>query len=73
MSAQAMKKMGEMVKKMLPKEFGYAILVFPFHNPEGVSNYVSNAVREDMIKVLRETADRLEKKEDFKTPDNNIY
>ena len=64
MSGQAMKKMGKMIEKMLPKDFGYAVLVFPFHNL-GVGNYISNAQREDMIKALRETADRLEKKQDF--------
>ena len=72
MSKEAMKKMGEGIQKMLPKDMGYALLVFPFHNA-GVSNYISNAQRDDMIKVLRETADRLEKNQTFETPDNNIY
>ncbi len=72
MSAKAMKKMASRVNKLLPKDFGYTILVFPFNNL-GVSNYISNANRSDMIKVLRETADRLEQKEDFETPENNIY
>ncbi len=72
MSAIAMQKMAEKVKAMLPKDFGFAILVFPLCNP-GISNYISNSRREDMIKALRETADRLENKEDFKIPENNIY
>lgn len=38
-----------------------------------IGNYISNAQRPEMIKVLRETADRLEKNQDFKTPDNNMY
>ena len=45
-------------------EIGFALLTFEFHAP-GVSNYISNAQREDMIKALRETADRLEKKQDI--------
>lgn len=72
MSKQAMKKMAESVEKMLPKDFGFTILVFPFNNP-GVSNYISNANRNDMIKAMREAADRLESKQDFETPQNNIY
>lgn len=72
MSKQAMKKMAESVKKMLPKDFGFTIIVFPFKNT-GVSNYISNANRSDMIKALRETADRIEKNQDFKTPENNMY
>ena len=42
-------------------------------NEPGQSNYISNADRKDMIKSLRETADRLDNKEDFKTPKDNIY
>lgn len=72
MSAIAMQKMAEKVKAMLPSDWGFTILVYPFCNP-GVSNYISNARREDMVNMLRETADRLENKEDFETPCNNIY
>lgn len=72
MSKQAMKKMADKVKKMLPKDFGFTILVFPFNNP-GISNYISNANRKDMIKAMREVADRLESKQDFETSQNNIY
>jgi len=72
MSAIAMQEMAKKVKSMLPKDFGFTILVFPFNEP-GVSNYISNANRVDMIKSLREAADRLEHNQDFKTPENNIY
>lgn len=72
MSAKAMRKMASRVKKLLPSDFGFAIVVFKFHEP-GESNYISNAQRPDMIKALRETADRLERNQDYKTPENNIY
>lgn len=43
------------------KRIGFALLVFPFNDvPEAGGDYVSNAQRPDMIKVLRNTADRLE-------------
>ena len=45
-------------------EKGFCLLVFDFHKP-GIANYISNARREDMIKSLRETADRLEKHQDI--------
>ena len=41
---------------------GFVLLVFEFGAP-GVSNYISNAARSDMIKALRELADRLEQAE----------
>lgn len=72
MSKLAMQEMAKRVSCLLPKDFGFAILVFPFQYP-GIANYISNANREDMIIALRECADRLENKEDFKTPENNIY
>jgi len=50
---------------------GFIILNFPFGDVSGMANYVSNANREDCIKFLRETADRLEKRKDFPTPTNN--
>lgn len=40
---------------------GFAIIVFPFGS--GVADYISNAQRENMIDTLRETADRIEKKD----------
>jgi len=43
---------------------GFCLLVFDFHAP-GISNYISNANRKDMIMALRETADRLENNEDI--------
>ena len=72
MSKIAMQKMADSIIKYLPKEFGCTILVFPYGDP-GVTNYISTAHRKDMIKLLRNTADRLEQKEDFETPKNNIY
>lgn len=67
-----MQQMGKRVAEMLPSDFGFAILVFPLGSG-GESNYISNADRSDMIKALRETANRLENKEDYGTPDNNMY
>lgn len=45
-------------------KMGFALLVFDFGKP-GISNYISNAQRSDMIAALRETADRLESKQDI--------
>ena len=73
MSKIAMQKMAESVLPFLPKDFGCTILVFPYNNATGEANYISTANRQDMIKVLRETADRLENNDDYETPENNIY
>lgn len=45
-------------------KMGFALIIFEFNQP-GISNYVSNAQRDDMITALRETADRLEAKQDI--------
>jgi hypothetical protein len=58
---ELMKAAGEALGETF-ENLGFALLVFPFNEP-GVSNYVSNAEREDMITALREAANRLENNE----------
>lgn len=62
-----LRSLAEPIKTALYHQFGqvgFALLVFEFHKP-GIGNYISNAKRADMVKALRETADRLEKKQDI--------
>ena len=58
-----MQRIGQKVRKRLPEGFLFAVLVLPSTNA-GIGNYVSNASRKDMIKALRETADRIERNQD---------
>jgi hypothetical protein len=44
---------------------GFTLLLFDFSTPTGNANYISNALRSDMIKVLRKTADHLEEQLDM--------
>ena len=46
------------------KGLGFVLIVFEFYKP-GLSNYISNAKREDMIIALRKSADILENRQDF--------
>ena len=41
--------------------FGFALIVFKFNANPTDANFISNADREDMIRTLRETADRIER------------
>jgi hypothetical protein len=43
---------------------GFALLIFEFNKP-GLSNYISNAQRENVIGALKEAAERLEKNQDI--------
>jgi hypothetical protein len=52
-------------------KIGFALIVFDFFKP-GTGNYISNAQRADMIKTLRETADRLERRQDMPPGHNTI-
>jgi len=56
---EGMKLIGGLLKEMLPAEIGFTLLTFNY-GEAGLCNYLSSANREDMIKGLRETADRLE-------------
>ena len=65
-SADLMQITAKNIKEVFrPFNMGFALIVFPFGNP-GISNYVADAERNDMIKLLRETADRLERNQDKK-------
>lgn len=66
---QEMRDLADKVKKEIPG-LGFAILVFELNKP-GISNYISNAQRPDMIKAMKETIERLEKGQDFTTPETN--
>ncbi len=69
-TANVMRLIGARVKAMIPRGYGFALIVFREEKP-GLANYISSARREDMIKGFRETADRLEKNEIFPTPEAN--
>lgn len=47
-----------------PSRKGKCLFVLLVMDQTPISHYVSNAVRADIIKMLRETADRLENRED---------
>lgn len=58
------KSMNEIAKFLgiILQGLGFALFTFEFNKP-GVSNYISNAQREDMIKSLKETLIRFENQE----------
>lgn len=60
-----MNDIGDSVKKKLPDGFGFFVLVFPFNDDEARANYVSNANREDVVRVMEETVMRFKYKEDW--------
>ena len=51
------KRLDKELNPQKKKELGFALFVFPFGGA-GVSNYVSNAAREDMILFIEETLER---------------
>jgi len=65
---QKMRDLADMVNAKIPG-IGFALLVFDF-DTAGMTNYVSNAIREDMVLALRETLKRFEEGQTFPTPEN---
>jgi hypothetical protein len=51
------------VKSMLPGDTGFILLFTPF-GASGIAQYVANGTRPECIAWLRETADRLQGRED---------
>lgn len=74
--AQEMRDLAKLVSCALheekgrkPLEVGFAILTFDWNG--GMTNYVANAQREDMIKAMKEFIYRNESEQEFKTPEEN--
>jgi hypothetical protein len=61
---EGMKEIGKKLEEILPTLYGhrmgFALIVFPFGKNERTADYISNAKRADMIRGLRETADKIE-------------
>lgn len=51
------------IKDSLPEGVAFCVLFWPV-GMHGVAQYGSNCRRADMVKALRETADRLERRQD---------
>lgn len=49
-----MQDIGHAVDERLPEGFGFFVLVAPFNDPAGHSNYVSNITRETAIHLIKE-------------------
>ncbi len=56
------------LSKFYGTQMGYALLVFSFDDKVNAGDYISNAQREDMVKALRECADRVEANQIIGTP-----
>jgi hypothetical protein len=48
----------EILEEKTGEKMGFCLLVFPFGEDGRVSNYVSNANRDDMLKALQEFIDK---------------
>lgn len=66
-----MTKMADRVSELLPEGYGFALFVFPFHDL-GIGNYISNADRKDMIAVMRDVIERMERHEDLDLPETSM-
>lgn len=53
------------------EDMGFALLAYP-HGKETTAHYISNSEMSDVIKALREAADRLEKEQDILPSINKI-
>ena len=62
--------LGHVISKEIFPGLGFMLIVFEFNKP-GISNYISNAERTDMVKALRETADRLAGAQDIRPDQQN--
>lgn len=55
----------EAAEHVMGRKMAFVVLLADFGTDLATGNYVSNIKREDVIKMLRETANRLEKRQDI--------
>jgi hypothetical protein len=51
------------VEELYGRKMAFGLFIFDFGEGERVGDYVSNAKRKNMVKAIREIADRIEKNE----------
>ena len=66
---EKMRLLAKNISRQIPG-MGFALFVFEFNEP-GISNYISNADRDSMIKALEETLERFKNNQVFITPERN--
>jgi hypothetical protein len=62
-----MQALATALNEVLPQNWGFVLLCFPFDHEPGRMNYVSNANREDVLKVMQEFIDKNNNPDDFAT------
>jgi len=66
-----MRMLGNILKEVLPSKYGFTLLIFPYEDTDHMANYISSAHRDDMLKFLEETLNRLKGGKDIATPNMN--
>ncbi len=59
------KHLEDILTELYEKKVGFALFMFPFSGDGAAGDYISNGQRPDMIKFMREIADRLEAGQDI--------
>jgi hypothetical protein len=49
-----LQKIGVMIDEGLPQNWGFFLMVFPFHNEPGSMNYIAKARREEVLLLMLE-------------------
>ncbi len=62
----------EVVSQIYEQEMGFFLCVGPMgNNPDAIADYIGNIRRDTGIEWLRETADRLELRQDIPEPEHS--
>lgn len=59
---EIMKLYAELIKSVLPKDYGFTLLVYRHNDENAVAHYVSDSQRTDTVVVLKKMIDQLEGK-----------
>jgi hypothetical protein len=60
-----MQKIARAVDEMLPQNWGFFIMAYPFSDEPGRMNYISNGKREDVLKLMAEFIEKSKNPNDW--------
>ena len=66
-----MQRAAKAVTDALPKDHGFALMVFPLDSRDGGLRYVANGSRESVLKLLKEFVEKQEAKPEPPAPEAN--
>ena len=68
---EAMRLMADLLKTLMPPNWGFTLLTFEVNNDTAMVNYISSAERESMLGTMKTMIEKWERPDFFENPNLN--